>query len=228
MRTDRILTAIAVLALAWAATPAGAAEPASRLAQVRSQPPARYRPPTGPGGIAGSGGDYALLQPLHQPGYVLLQLKADKGKILDEAWDPSWIWHSSTTDHELENQATLEWYAQASCAGGIQSFKVSGPGGTQTQTLKAGQKTLHGTFKMQSFAVTTLKKICIDWAKQKPAGWPQTDDLVELYHEWDLVGGVAPTTSADRLHLVAQCKGGGTIDHSYGGKLRLRCSRAGY
>jgi hypothetical protein len=231
MRADRILATAAVLALAWAAPSTQAAEPARHLAQVRSQPPAEHRPPLGPSRgptrIKGHGGDYALLKPLRQPGYVLLQLKADKGEVLDAAWDPTWVWSSSTTDHELENEAKLEWYGQASCAKGIQSFKVYGPGGTQSQTLKADQKSLHGNFEAQSFTVATLKKICIDWAKKKPVGWPKTDQLVEQYHEWDLTGGLSPTGSADRLHLVASCKGGGTIDHYYGGKLRLRCSREG-
>lgn len=191
-------------------------------------------PGGGPGGYEtpGGGRDYALLKQTHDPrapsiwGYVLLELDVDKGEILDEPWDPSWEYESGTTDNELRHQLSLEWYGQASCAAGIQSMSVHGPGGTETQSLSPGQNTVHGKFGYQSFTLATIKKICVDWAEQTPPGWPMAP-MPAQYEDFDLVGGLPPTTAADQLTLNWRCIGGAPQSSTYQPKIRLRCSRQG-
>lgn len=186
----------------------------------------------GPGGFETPGGsrDYALLKQIHDPtshdrwGYALVELDVDKGEVLDEEWDPSWEYSIGTTDNELRQRLTLTWYGQASCASGIGSLKLSGPGGTETQSLAPGQKTVHGKFDYQSFTLATIESLCVDWAEQTPAGWPGAP-MVPLYEEFDLVGGMAPASASDQLRLDWQCVGGSPMSSSYQPKIRVRCSR---
>jgi hypothetical protein len=243
-----LVLTLAVLTAAFALPAAADRQPTRKAArQSRATAPAEatiQRPEQGgvagggghegPGGLETPGGsrDYGLLkqtQTPHDPhpwGYVLAELKADKGEVLDEPWDPSWEYEVKTTDNELRNQLTLVWYAQAACAGGLAKVQVTGPGGVKNQPLAPGQPTVHGKFSYQSFTIATIKKICVDWAEQTPPGWPGAP-MVAQYEEWDLVGGNPPTTFSDQLTLNWQCQGGLPMSSLYQPKIHLRCSRQG-
>jgi len=134
-----------------------------------------------------------------------------------------WVWHVDNSPAQIKSDLTFKWFAQASCPGDITQLQVSGPGGTLTQGLPIANP-IWGYFSTQSFTVDTVRNICTDWANSNKC------DIAEpgcpLIEHFDLVGGMPPTSPADRLRLKASCSGSGplpTLD--YGAKVRLRCNR---
>lgn len=132
-----------------------------------------------------------------------------------------WTWKIDTTDAALKDAVDFKWYAQASCPDDLTLLQVVGPAGTLTQNPL--HNPIWGYFHTQSFTINTLKNVCLDWANSN-----QCDILQPGCDHWeifDLVGGVAPATSADRLKLKASCTSGALPDQYYALSLRLRCSR---
>jgi hypothetical protein len=152
---------------------------------------------------------------------VQIQLKPDPSYVPPSDWtwkivDPS--------DAALASHLSFKWYAQASCPDDLTLLQVSGPGGTLTQNPLINP--IWGYFNTQSFTLSTVKNVCVDWATANNC------DPIEpgcpLYETFDLVGGVNPATPADRLRLKASCTSGPVADTFYAPVLRLRCNRGPY
>ena len=80
-----------------------------------------------------------------------------------------------------------------------------------------------GYFSTQGITVDTVRNICTDWANSDKCD--PAEPGCQLYETFDLVGGMAPTSPADRLRLKASCSNGPLPTLDYGAKVRLRCNR---
>lgn len=132
-----------------------------------------------------------------------------------------WTWHVDQSAAQIKSATKMTWYAQASCPDDLTLLQVTGPAGTLTQNPL--QNPIWGNFATQSFTVDTVKNVCEDWANAN-----QCDLLVpgcELSRTFDLVGGVAPASPADRLRLKASCSSGPLPTLDYAPKMRLHCTR---
>ena len=152
--------------------------------------------------------------------YIHVQMKPESSVGAPE----DWTWKVANTDNELKWGATMKWYAQAACPDALTYLSVSGPGGLLVQNpLK---NPIWGYFSTQSFTIDTIKDVCEDWANAHPCD--PTDVSCPVYEDFNLVGGVAPASNADRLRLKASCASGPAADTYYGPQLRIRCDRAPY
>jgi hypothetical protein len=172
-----------------------------------------------------SGGEprgYAFLLPVKPPtggSYeVFLQLTPES--TIPPA--DQWVWEVDNSPAQIKSDVTFKWFAQASCPDDITLLQVSGPGGTLTQGLPI-QNPIWGYFSTQSFTVDTIKNVCEDWANSDKCD--PTEPGCQLIELFDLVGGVAPATAADRLRLKASCSSGPLPTLDYAAKVRVRCSR---
>jgi hypothetical protein len=135
-----------------------------------------------------------------------------------------WTWEVKNTDNELKSAVTMKWYAQAACPDALTYLSVSGPGGTLVQNpLK---NPIWGYFSTQSFTIETVQEICEDWANANKCD--PAEPGCQLYEDFNITGGVAPASNADRLRLKASCATGPLPDAFYGPKLRIRCDRGPY
>jgi hypothetical protein len=209
-RTPTITTlaaATVLVALTW---------PADTRAQIATTPP-----PSGNLNLKESAGGpkgYSVLLPAGKTPEVFAILHPDS--TLPPAED--WTWHVDTTDAELKAAVTFKWYAQAACPDDLTLLKAVGPAGTLTQSpLK---NPIWGYFSTQSFTVDTLKDVCLDWANTNKCDIfePGTCDAYKIFN---LVGGVNPATSADRVRLKASCTSGALPDQVGAVSLSLRCSK---
>ena len=168
---------------------------------------------------------YAFLMQILQEGrapYAHIQLKPESKVGPPETWN----WKVVNTDNELKSALTMKWYAQASCPDALTHLSVSGPGGTLVQNpLK---NPIWGYFSTQSFTIGTVKEICEDWANSPSCDPSDPGTGCAEYEEFNLVGGIAPASNADRLRLKASCVSGAVADTYYAPKLRIRCDRGPY
>ena len=135
-----------------------------------------------------------------------------------------WTWHVDQSAAQIKAATTMTWYAQASCPDDLTLLQVVGPAGTLTQNPL--QNPIWGNFKTQSFTVDTVKQVCEDWANANQCDILVPGEGCALSTTFDLVGGVAPATSADRLRLKASCSSGALPTLDYAPKMRLHCARA--
>ena len=171
-----------------------------------------------------SGGEprgYAFLMPVEPPTgrvhEVFLQLKPDSTIPPPDQW----VWHVDDSPAAIESALTFKWYAQASCPDNLTLLQVSGPGGTLTQNPLSNP--IWGYFSTQSFTIDTVRNICTDWANSDTCD--PAEPGCQLFETFDLVGGVAPATPADRLRLKVSCSSGPLPTLDYAAKVRLRCNR---
>ena len=161
-----------------------------------------------------------MILPEGRSPYIHVQLKPESTIPAPE----DWTWKVATVDNELRWGATMKWYAQAACPDALTQLSVSGPAGLLDQNpLK---NPIWGYFSTQSFSIETVKEVCEDWANANSCD--PTDPGCHTYEDFNLVGGVAPASNADRLRLKASCFSGPVADTYYGPKLRIRCDRAPY
>ena len=132
-----------------------------------------------------------------------------------------WTWHVDNSDAQIKSALSMKWYAQASCPDDLTLLQVVGPAGTLTQNPLINP--IWGTFSTQSFTVATIKNVCTDWANETTCD--PAEPGCQLYEIFNLVGGVAPATNADRLRLKASCSSGALPTLDYAAKVRLRCNR---
>lgn len=132
-----------------------------------------------------------------------------------------WTWHVDNSNAQIKSALVMKWYAQASCPDNLTLLQVTGPAGTLTQNPLYNP--IWGYFKTQSFTVDTIKNVCTDWANENACD--PAEPGCQLYEIFDLVGGIAPATNADRLRLKASCSSGPLPTLDYGAKVRLRCNR---
>jgi hypothetical protein len=135
-------------------------------------------------------------------------------------WEFTWEM-TDPSDNGLKSLLALKWYGQAACPDNLTLLKVTGPGGTLTQNPLSNP--IWGYFNAQSFSVDTVKGVCIDWANDDTCD-PAEPGCV-LTQTFELVGGVAPATPADILHLKASCASGPLPNLDYAPVLSVRCNR---
>ncbi len=133
----------------------------------------------------------------------------------------AWTWKVTDSDNELKWALNFTWYGQASCPDNLTNLQVSGPGGLLVQNPLSNP--IWGTFKTQSFTLTTVKDVCVNWANANACD-PSVPSCAE-YETFDLVGGVNPAGPSDRLRLKASCTSGPVADTFYAPVMRLRCDR---
>ncbi len=205
MSVTRIVAAVVGLA--------GLALPGHVLAQGKTRPPASNL------GIVQSGDPrgYAFLIPPKGTTEVFIDVRPDSTvPPADE-----WTWHVDNSDAQIKSALVMKWYAQASCPDNLTLLQVSGPAGTLTQNPLYNP--IWGNFKTQSFTVDTIKNVCTDWANETTCD--PAEPGCQLFEIFDLVGGIAPATNADRLRLKASCSSGPLPTLDYAAKVRLRCNR---
>jgi hypothetical protein len=134
-----------------------------------------------------------------------------------------WTWHVDQSAAQIKSATKMTWYAQASCPDNLTLLQVTGPAGTLTQNPL--QNPIWGNFATQSFTVDTVKNVCEDWANANQCDILAPGEDCELSRTFDLVGGVAPASSADRLRLKASCSSGPLPTLDYAPKMRLHCTR---
>ncbi len=167
-------------------------------------------------------------------GYAILKQVLTQGRLPEanvnlkpESTVPppdTWTWTVNPGDDtQIKADASLRWYAQAACPDNLTNLQVSGPGGTLTQNPLFNP--VSGYFKTQSFTVTTLKDVCVNWANDHKCDTVVPGEGCQLDYFVDLVGDVNPAGPADRLRLKASCGGGPVADLFYAPKLRLNCHR---
>jgi hypothetical protein len=179
-------------------------------------------------GLVESGGEargYAIIQQVLDEGrapYIQIHLQPYPSSAPPEEW----TWEiNDPPDSTLEHNLTFEWYAQASCPDDLTDLRVNGPGGLQVQNPLANP--IWGYFYAQSFTLDTVKNVCLDWANANNCDIYEPGIGCELYETFSLVGGLAPATNTDRLHLQASCASGPVANSFYAPVLQVRCSRDG-
>jgi hypothetical protein len=166
---------------------------------------------------------YAFLKQVLQEGhtpYAEIQLKPESTVGPPETWN----WIVANTPNELKWALTMKWYAQASCPDALDYVSVSGPGGLLIDN--SPKNPIWGHFTTQSFTIDTVTDLCEDWANANKCD--PFDAGCAGYEDFNLVGGVAPASNADRLRLKAACATGPLPDMDYWPKLRVRCDRGAY
>jgi len=168
---------------------------------------------------------YAFLMQVMPEGrtpYTYVNLRAEATVGPPETWN----WKVISTDNELRWRLNMKWYAQAACPDALTNLQVVGPAGTLTQNPL--HNPIWGYFSTQSFTIETVKDICEEWANANKCDPKDPGTGCPIYEDFNLVGGVAPASNADRLRLKASCVGGPVADTYYGPKLRIRCDREPY
>ncbi len=165
-------------------------------------------------------------------GYAfLLAVPPEKGRVHEVFVDvrpgdthlppDQWSWEVDQSNAQIKSAVTFKWYAQASCPDDLTLLQVSGPAGTLTKNPLANP--IWGHFSTQSFTVDTIRNVCSDWA-ESPSCDP-AEPGCQIYETFELTGGVAPSSMADRLRLKASCTSGALPTQDYAAKIRLRCNR---
>ena len=158
---------------------------------------------------------YAFLVPILPEGrtpQVSVQLKPESTLGVPE----NWTWKVVDSDAALKSLVTFKWYAQAACPDDLTALSVSGPGGLLVQNPLWNP--IWGYFSTQSFSLSTVKNICINWANADSCD--PAEPGCQLYETFSVVGA-----NADRLRLKASCVSGPVADKSYSATMELRCNR---
>jgi hypothetical protein len=212
MRTASALAAITILA--------GLSTSREARGQVRSTTT------TGSLGLGESGGapkGYAFLLPVCPATSGVHEVAVDLRAENPEQPANQWNWYVTQSIAQIKGALTFKWYGQAACPDDLTSLQAVTPGGTLTQNPLANP--IWGYFNAQSFTVDTIKDVCTDWAQANACDPFDPGEGCPVYTTFDLVGGVAPASSADTLKLKASCSSGPLPTQNYGVKLRLRCNR---
>jgi len=180
-------------------------------------------------------GNLGLKSPGDPQGYAFLKQTLPSGRqpevtvhLRPESKDGSpdaWTWKVTDSDNALKSALSLNWYAQASCADNLTQLQVTGPGPALVQNPLSNP--IWGPFKAQSFSLTTVKDVCVNWANTHACDPADPGEGCAIYETFDLVGGVNPAGPADRLRLKASCTSGQVADTYYAPVMRLRCDRGG-
>ena len=158
---------------------------------------------------------YAFLVPILPEGrtpQVSVQLKPESTLGVPE----NWTWKVVDSDAALKSLVTFKWYAQAACPDDLTALSVSGPGGLLVQNPLWNP--IWGYFSTQSFTLSTVKNLCINWANANSCD--PAEPGCQLYETFNVVGA-----NADRLRLKASYVSGPVADKSYSATMELRCNR---
>ncbi|KIT15708.1 hypothetical protein [Jannaschia aquimarina] len=119
---------------------------------------------------------------------------------------------------------TIRWNATASCSEGIQWIRITGPGGTQTQTLNGTRNAISGHVNYDSFDPDALDAVCIGWGEAQSGACFQNPDEggCETERTFDenhraIVRGSAP------IMVSGACTDGPMPDETYQPRLELVC-----
>jgi hypothetical protein len=132
-----------------------------------------------------------------------------------------WTWKLFSSEAELRTALTTRWYAQAACPDDLTKLQVIGPAGTLTQSPLWNP--IWGYFQTQSYTIDTVRDVCVNWSNDNTCDTTEPGCVKE--ETFNLVGGVGPASSADRLRLKASCSSGPVADTYYASPLRLICRR---
>ncbi len=178
-------------------------------------------------------GNLGLKSPGEPKGYAFLKQMLPSGRQPEvfvhlkpeskEGLADTWTWKVTDTDGALKSALGFTWYGQASCPDNLTQLQVSSPGGLLVQNPL--NNPVWGTFKAQSFSVTTVKDVCVNWANANACDPSVPGEGCAEYETFDLVGGVNPSGPGDRLRLKASCTSGPVADAYYAPAMRLRCDR---
>jgi len=126
----------------------------------------------------------------------------------------------------LEDELKVNWYAQASCAAGIDTLRISGPGGTSVQNLAGTRNAIHGRSNFQSFDVAAVDRVCMRWAKAKveDCGWPLEAGTPGCNRDETFTyDASSPLPRSGSVNISGSCTNGALPNNSYIGELTLRC-----
>lgn len=172
--------------------------------------------------------------PSNAPGYVVLrQPQADHtvtvyvrpisgqgGDPADHEWE-----RTQPTGNAYTEQRSIRWSATASCAEGIDWIRISGPGGTQTQTFNGSRNAISGRVVYDSFDPDALDQVCLNWGERMNTPCANgNEDRCPPSETFDetrraIVRGSAPVTVSGR------CTNGNMVTQTYRPRLALICRR---
>lgn len=174
-------------------------------------------------GIASpSANDYFFLKAPREMAEASMDLRpgntwATPADIEWERYDPS--------DAGLKDALSINWYAQASCASGMEQVRISGPGGSQVQNISGDRNTIRGRTKYQSFSIPAAEAVCIRWANQVTAACgenPQTEPACENERTFTYTEA-QPLPRSPAVQTSGSCQSGNLPTSTYRGDLKLTC-----
>lgn len=112
--------------------------------------------------------------PSSAPGFIVLQqpqadhvVTLNVRPIAGQGGNPAnHVWErTDPAGNAYTEQRSIRWNATASCAEGIDWIRISGPGGTQTQTFNGSRNTIAGFTLYDSFDPDALDAVCLNWGQ---------------------------------------------------------------
>ncbi|MEM9796562.1 MAG: hypothetical protein AAF919_08740 [Pseudomonadota bacterium] len=195
--------------------------------------------PTGSWGanhLLPSGGGGEVQPPGQAPGFVILkQPQADHDILLrvrpvaGQGGDPAdHVWERiEPAGGGYTEERTIRWSATASCAEGIDFIRITGPGGTQTQTFNGTRNAISGHVNYDSFDPDALDEVCLNWGQQMNTACANDPDgpncpAFETFNETHraIFRGSAP------IQVSGECTNGPMPTETYRPRLILECRQA--
>ena len=177
-----------------------------------------------PGGLQvlqGVNRDYMVLRQPQAPADVTLTLRPVGGQAI-----PSQVERNQPSTAALRDALSINWFAQASCRTGLNRVTISGPGGSLVQQFPAGQRTISGRTRYQSFEVDAVDDVCIGWAEAIVAacGWPLEPGRPDCEDEVTFTFGPNdPLPDSAPIVVGGRCDGGALPQRAYVPRLTLTC-----
>lgn len=172
--------------------------------------------------------------PTAAPGFVILkQPQADhvvtlfSRPVSGQGGDPEdHVWErTQPAGNGYAAERTIRWNATASCAEGIDWIRITGPGGTQTQTFNGSRNAIAGFVGYDSFEPDALDAVCLGWGQSTNTACAngettgcESEAVFDENHRM-IVRGSAPVT------VSGACTDGLMTTRTYHPRLELICRR---
>lgn len=180
-----------------------------------------------------TGGSGEVQPPGNAPGYVVLrQPQADHTvtvyvrPVAGQGGDPAnHVWErTDPTGNAYTEQRSIRWNATAACAQGIDWIRISGPGGTQTQTFNGSRNAIAGVTLYDSFDPDALDAVCLAWGQSMNTACANGDRTncppSESFDET-----ARPILRTQPIQVSGRCTNGAMQTEPYRPRLNLICRR---
>ena len=168
------------------------------------------------------------------PGFVVLrQPQADHTitinvrPVAGQGGDPeNHVWErTDPAGNAYTEQRSIRWNATASCAEGIDWIRITGPGGTQTQTFNGSRNAISGFTMYDSFDPDALDAVCLNWGQSMNTACANGD-----FRNCPPDASFDETRRAIRrsepIRVSGRCTNGNMESQAYRPRLNLICQRA--